>query len=52
MLLKELVNKSWYGSIGYIENRDSIDLLGSYLLHNKPVLDEFEVIFLFLLTKN
>lgn len=42
MLLKELVNKSWYGSIGYIENRDSIDLLGSYLLHNKPVLDEFE----------
>ena len=42
MLLKELVNKSWYGSIGYIENRDSIDLLGSYLLHNKPVLDEFK----------
>jgi hypothetical protein len=27
MLLKELVNKSWYGSIGYIENRDSIDSL-------------------------
>jgi hypothetical protein len=42
MILKELINKSWYGSIGYIENRDSIDLLGSYLLHNKPVLDEFE----------
>ena len=42
MNLKSLINKSWYGSIGYIENRDSIDLLGSYLLHNKPVLDEFE----------
>jgi len=42
MNLKNLINKSWYGSIGYIENRGSIDLLGSYLLHNKPVLDEFE----------
>ena len=42
MILKDIINKSWYGSIGYIENRDSIDTLGSYLLHNKPVLDEFE----------
>ena len=42
MILKDLINKSWYGSIGYIENRDSITQLGSYLLHNKPVLDEFE----------
>jgi hypothetical protein len=42
MLLKNLINKSWYGSIDYIENRDSIDTLGSYLLHNKPILDEFK----------
>ena len=42
MKLKTLINKSYYGSIGYIDNRDSIDTLGSYLLHNKLVLDEFE----------
>lgn len=42
MLLRELINKSWYGSIGYIENLDTIETLGSYLTHNKPVLDEFE----------
>lgn len=42
MILKDIINKSWYGSIGYIDNRDSIDTLGSYLLHNKPILDEFE----------
>jgi len=42
MILKELINKSWYGSIGYINNNSDIELLGSYLLHNQLVLDEFE----------
>ena len=42
MLLKELINKSYYGSIGYIKNQESIDTLGSYLLYNKPVLDEYK----------
>jgi len=42
MLLKELINKSWYGSIGYINNNSDIELLGSYLLNNQLVLDEFE----------
>jgi hypothetical protein len=42
MNLKTLINKSHYGSIGYIENNNSIDLLGSYLMYNKPVLDEFK----------
>jgi len=42
MLLKELINKSWYGSIGFINNDSDIELLGSYLLHNQLVLDEFE----------
>ena len=42
MILKELINKSWYGSIGYIHNDSDIELLGSYLLHNQLVLDEFE----------
>ncbi len=42
MKLKKLINKSWYGSIGYIKNQKSIDILCSYLLHNKPILDEYE----------
>ena len=42
MELNDIINKSWYGSIGYIENQESIEILGSYLLHNKPVLDEYE----------
>jgi len=41
MNLKKLINKSCYGSIGYINNKTDIELLGSYLLHNKSVLDEF-----------
>jgi hypothetical protein len=42
MILKELINKSWYGSIGYINDDSDIKLLGSYLLHNQLVLDEFK----------
>lgn len=42
MNLKTLINKSYYGSIGYIKDNTSVDLLGSYLLYNKPVLDEFK----------
>jgi len=42
MNLKNLINKSWYGSIGYINNDSDIELLGSYLLHNKLVLDEYK----------
>ncbi len=42
MNLKKLINKSWYGSIGYIEDSATIDLLVTYLLYNKPVLDEFK----------
>ena len=42
MNLKSLINKSWYGSIGFINNDSDIELLGSYLLHNKSVLDEYK----------
>jgi hypothetical protein len=42
MILKNVINKSWYGSIGYIKNLDSIDTFNSYLLYNKPILDEFK----------
>ena len=44
MLLKELINKSVYGTIGYIKSQDDIDLLESYILYNLPVLKEFKQI--------
>jgi len=44
MFLKELVNKSIYGTIGYITSQDDIDLLESYILYNLPVLKEFKQI--------
>jgi len=42
MNLKNLINKSWYGSIGFINNDSDIELLGSYLLHNQLILDEYK----------
>jgi hypothetical protein len=42
MLLKELLNKSVYGTIGYISSQDDIDLLESYILYNLSVLKEFK----------
>ena len=44
MLLKELINKSVYGTIGYIKSQDDIDLLESYILYNLPILNEFKQI--------
>jgi hypothetical protein len=42
MNLKQLINKSVYGTIGYISSQDDIDLLESYILYNLPVLKEFK----------
>jgi hypothetical protein len=42
MNLKQLINKSVYGSIGYISSQDDIDLLEQYILYNLPVLKEFK----------
>jgi len=44
MLLKELINKSVYGTIGYIKSQEDLDLLEQYLLYNLPVLKEFKQI--------
>ena len=44
MLLKNLINKSVYGTIGYISSQDDLDLLEQYILHNLPVLKEFKQI--------
>ena len=48
MLLKELLNKSVYGTIGYVKSQDDIDLLESYILYNLKVLEEFKQIYIFL----
>jgi hypothetical protein len=44
MNLKQLINKSVYGSIGYISSQDDIDLLEQYILYNLPVLKEYKQI--------
>jgi hypothetical protein len=41
MLLKKLINKSIYGSVGYISSQDDIDQLERYILYNLPVLKEY-----------
>ena len=42
MLLKSLINKSVYGTIGYISSQEDINLLEQYIIHNLPVLKEFK----------
>lgn len=44
MNLKQLINKSVYGTIGYISSQDDLDLLEQYILYNLPVLKEFKKI--------
>jgi hypothetical protein len=44
MKLKELINESWYGTIGYISKQEDIDLTEQYILYNLPVLKEFKQI--------
>lgn len=44
MNLKQLINQSVYGTIGYILSQDDLDLLEQYILHNLPVLKEFKQI--------
>jgi len=42
MILKEIINKSYYTANGYINDLDSINLLESYITYNLPVLKEFK----------
>ena len=44
MILKELINKSVYGTIGYINSQESINQLESYIQYNLPILQEFQSI--------
>ena len=42
MNLKTLVNKSWYGTIGYIAKEEDLETLEQYILYNLPVLREYK----------
>ena len=42
MVLKNLINKSIYGGMGYISSQSDIDLLEQYILYNLPVLKEYK----------
>jgi hypothetical protein len=42
--IKQLANKSVYGTIGYIGSQQDLELLEQYILYNLPVLNEFKQI--------
>ena len=42
MLLKELINKSWYGTIGYVAKEQDLEVLEQYIMFNLPVLQEYQ----------
>lgn len=42
MNLKQLINKSVYGTIGYISSQDDFDKLEQYILYNLSILKEFK----------
>lgn len=42
MKLKNLINKSYYCTIGYIRNENDLQLLESYILYNLSVLKSFK----------
>jgi hypothetical protein len=42
MVVKELINKSVYGTIGYIGSLEDIDRTEQYILYNLPILQEYK----------
>jgi hypothetical protein len=44
MNLKQLINKSVYGTIGYISSQEDLDILEQYIIYNLLVLKEFKQI--------
>jgi len=44
MLLKELINKSVYGTIGYLSSQEDLYTLEQYINYNLPVLKEYKQI--------
>ena len=44
MGIKDLINKSYYGTIGYISSIKDIEVLEGYILYNIEVLKEYKQI--------
>ena len=44
MNLKQLINKSVYGTVDYISSQEDLDLLEQYVLCNLPILKEYKQI--------
>jgi hypothetical protein len=44
MVIKELISKSVYGTIGYISSKEDLNLLEQYIIYNLPVLKHFKQI--------
>ena len=44
MNLKNLINKSRYGTVGYVSSLEDLEILENYILYNLPVLKEFKEI--------
>jgi GT2 family glycosyltransferase len=42
MVVRELMNKSAYGTIGYIDSQESIDKVEQYIKYNLDILEEYE----------
>ena len=42
MILKEIISKSYYGTIGYISSKNDLILLERYIVHNLPVLKKYK----------
>jgi hypothetical protein len=44
MVVRELMNKSAYGTIGYIDSQESIDRTEQYIKYNLDILEEYDSI--------
>jgi len=42
MVIRELINKSTYGTIGYIDSQESINQVETYIQYNLSILQEFQ----------
>jgi hypothetical protein len=42
MILKNIINKSYYGTVGYIKCEKDIELLEQYINFNLPILSQFK----------
>ena len=44
MKIKDLINNSYYGTIGYISSKEDLENLERYILYNLDILNEYKQI--------